>query len=43
MGATLQGKTLISVNDDDDDLVFYEPFNIIQVILRQRKSYNERP
>ena len=27
---------------DDDDLVFYIPFNIIQVILRQWKGDNER-
>ena len=27
---------------DDDDLVFYDPFNIVWVILRQWKDDNER-
>ena len=33
---------LCNDNDDDDDLVFYVPFNIIQIISRQWKGENER-
>ena len=33
---------MLKDGDDDNDLVFYIPFNIIQIILRWWKSDNER-
>ena len=34
---------MIMKDDDDHDMMFYIPFNIIQVILRRWKDDNERP